>query len=813
MTDALTIRQLKNTIFFKIYCNAIIDPKNIAALLPLAILLLNFNNNILKQLGYSIILRYSNYSNDYIPLYETAFNLGLFPICRIIYKDLFSDNLDKTTFMGEWLESFINNAKINNQIKTIEQVNLLEFYSDNIDNDICLIAPTSYGKSETIIGLLREITEKNLCILVPTKALITQTRNLLNKHLKEFGDDFVIITHPDMFLTCTDDRNIVAIFTQERLIRFINQYRQIHFDYLVVDEAHELLEKNKRSYLTAIAILSLKNINKKLAIKFLTPFVSNSKSLDIEYSNISLNEYKVDEVVKVPRYKYIDLISSKNYIYDQFFNDFIQLPANLRDNLTPEEFILKNKNSIVKEKVLVYLNKSKDLEQCALNLAKGLDPVVNSSIDEICEALQVYFHADYNLIKCLKHGVLYHHGSMPDNVRTFVEHIYSSIIDIKYLVTSSTLMQGVNLPIDEIYILDPRKGIRYLTASSFKNLVGRVCRFKEIFSGSIDKLKLLESSIYILNCSYCRQKSNLPKFLRNVADVNKDISDEINNQLLKNYKKERNQDFKLLQDVIENTLPGTIDNFTRPPLKTRIGKICAQNAFDDFDLYQHEEAMQNYCSIYEGKINNVKELIEAILDIFIKFLPQNKVNQSLRLLKPEVQSFYCSLISKRINNASYKELIQFYLRYWKYKRDNQLSSIVYVGHKWGNISQGSRSKCFININKLSDSDLINLAIVRIKEEEDFIDLSIIRYVEILKQVGLLKEDLYLKLKYGTENRQIIELIQLGLSPSISRTIVEEFSEYIEYTDNLISGIDKGIIKAFQNKGYDIFKIFEVKSKL
>jgi replicative superfamily II helicase len=47
---------------------------------------------------------------------------------------------------------------------------------------------------------------------------------------------------------------------------------------------------------------------------------------------------------------------------------------------------------------------------------------------------------------------------MPENVRLYVEHAFSKIDTIKYIVTSSTLLQGVNIPAEKIFLLDTKKG-------------------------------------------------------------------------------------------------------------------------------------------------------------------------------------------------------------------------------------------------------------------------------------------------------------------------------------------------------------------
>ena len=812
MSDDLTIRKLKNTNFVNLYISCMYQAPNIDKLLSYAVLFLNCKDSIIKALGYRIILRYSISTNDYIPLYETAFNLGLFPICNTIYN-LIIGGQKKETFMSEWLYSFTQLATINESVRTIEQINLNEFFLRELKNDSCIIAPTSYGKSELVMTLIKNSKQKNICILVPTKALISQTRRAIKNYLKQNSaqSDWLIITHPDMYINTTNRDKVIAIFTQERLMRCINQFKELIFDFLVVDEAHELLDDNDRSRLQAIVILYLKKLNPEIKVKYLTPFIHNSENLAIKYSEFNISEFKVDEVVKIPRYQYVDLYTKKNCIYDQFlgmfipYDDTVELPNN------PEEFIIRNKKKT--KKTLVYLNKSKALERCALNLASRNAIIKNEYIDKACQALQAQLHGEYNLIRCLRHGVLYHHGSMPDNIRAFIEYIYSIIPEITYLVTSSTLLQGMNLPIDELYLLDKKKGRSNLSRSTFKNLIGRVSRFKEVFDRKQGNLSLLEPSIYLVKSLYVEGNSNFKSFIESVADENKKSLDKVSNKMLEGGASSNDSTVKGLEGIIENKFPGTIPDFERPLLITRIGKICAENGFNEFDLYKFEAEMQNYCNKYVDKIESVGELIKVIYNTFIKFLPDSSRSNSKRLKEKEAQRFYTILVEKRINNVSYKELINFFIKYWK-RRVSVQSPIVYVGQKWGDISlSGSDGNNYIDVSNLSQTELINLAIVRIKEEEDFIDYSIIRYAELLKEASLIADDFYLKLKYGTTNKNIIGLIQLGFSPNIAKLINNKFGDFIEYNGGVVSGVEQGIIDQLKNISIDVLQQFEIESKL
>ena len=93
-----------------------------------------------------------------------------------------------------------------------------------------------------------------------------------------------------------------------------------------------------------------------------------------------------------------------------------------------------------------------------------------------------YLQPQYNLLACLRKGIIYHHGRVPDAIRIYIEDLYRNEPAIKYVITSSTLLSGVNLPAERMFILDNKRGRSNLSHDSFKNLVGRIGRSSEIFN-------------------------------------------------------------------------------------------------------------------------------------------------------------------------------------------------------------------------------------------------------------------------------------------------------------------------------------------
>lgn len=80
---------------------------------------------------------------------------------------------------------------------------------------------------------------------------------------------------------------------------------------------------------------------------------------------------------------------------------------------------------------------------------------------------------------------------------------------------------------------------------------------------------------------------------------------------------------------------------------------------------------------------------------------------------------------------------------------------------------------------------INLAIVRLKDEYDFIDNEIIKYIETIKALNLLEEALYFKIKYGTDNKEKIALLNCGISNTLSNLLYKNIRAFLELMKNKV----------------------------
>lgn len=777
--DRLTLRKLYNTEFPRLYekilKNEDLSDLELEKVLSIGIFLVGLEDTKLQKLGYRLFLLYSKITHDYKPLYEISLNKGFIPISQFIENNLnYSDEYDN-------LRTIINDItsakyKWNKSYQTIGQYELFKTSVNSKLKSQIVVAPTSYGKTELILSFIDHDNFNKICIVSPTKSLLAQTKKRI---LDKFGYR-KIITYPEMYNG--NDENIIAVLTQERLLRLLQNNPNLKFDLLVVDEAHNLLdefsEENYRSVILASVIIICTKRNNNIVCKYLTPFLTNKDSIDIEHVTSNINWYKVKENIKSELFYFYDLANNKKMILDQYSplkEKFIEIEVNCLGE--DSDVVIKYCDA----KNIIYLNSPKKLEEFANELYGKLSLKQSNVLSKAAKDLREYVHDDYELANCVEKGIIYHHGSIPEQVRYFIESLYADIPEIGMLIANSTLLEGVNIPATKMFILDPSRGSGYLSVSSFKNLIGRVCRFGEIFNEKTGSLDYLMPEIHIVKGKYCRTNFNALSFVKGrkilVEDSDK-IVDEINNPLLKNNNSEA-EEVKKAEEILENisSTDSIIEEYDNKP-KTKVGKLCFENSVSIFNIFEKEIQISKELK----QIDKVYSLdtVFAVMDyLFFSKIDEvgGEYNNLKRLREVEAQKFYKMLINWRIMGFTIKEMVSEVVNYWNTLREG--SQIVYVG-KWGDKTRGGYKKYWTDISQKSEHEKINLAIVRLKEEYDFIDNEIVKYIEILHSLDLLEESFYLKIKYGTDNKEKIALLNCGISNTLTKLLKDKYKNMYQF---------------------------------
>lgn len=811
----LTIRNIKSTGFINLYkkllSNSILNKSEYLTLLSVAVIMLNSDDSNVKKWGYRIIVIYCNKTKNYAPLYEIAINQGLYPIVKYIDNKVLDENHNVFTELNSaYLEIF----KSGNVYFSEQQYRLNSFYSKNKESSISVVAPTSYGKTELIIKTIQECKNKNICIITPTKALLSQTRNRILKARIEWLHKVVV--HPDMYNNNAE--NCVAVLTQERLLRLLKNNPSLSFDYVIVDEAHNILNSTNREEMLASTIIVLNKRNPQTAFKFLTPFINNSDNLNIKYTSYDLSDFIIKEYIKTEKIYLYDIRSNTGLsLYDQFINDWIHID-NEASNQTSIQFIVNHSS----DKNIIYFNKPSDIEEYAREMIANLpDLELNDDLNKAIEHISQYIDPEYTLVKCLRKGIIYHHGSVPDSIRGYIEYLFAKMPEIKYVITSSTLLEGVNIPASRLFIMDNKKGRSSLNGSAFKNLIGRICRFSEVFDNKNGSLKKLEPEIYLVFDKYYDKRTNIKNFISKVMKIDKTENDIVDNVLLENTIIDT--DSKIIElnkanEFLENYEEGVIDNYSKRLTKTPVGKSCVLNNVNEFDIFEREEDLQREIERYKeycSKINDSNILIEQIYKLFISNISNDSDNNSiLRFTHEPTRNYYKMFLSWKLESLPYSEMIHRIVNYWRHLISKHDNTIVYVG-KWGDTQLFEKGRStYTDVRAKDQTQLVNLAIVRIKEEQDFLDNTIMKYVEVLNDVELIEPELYSRIKYGTNDKIEMVMIKNGISLSLTKLLIEKYKDYFMCNlNNDTIELKPSLIKHMKNNNENSILIFEAENNV
>lgn len=348
-------------------------------------------------------------------------------------------------------------------------------------------APTSLGKSYIMRTFIREQIAKgkqcNFAIIVPTKALINETTEklteVLGPELKE--KNYRIVTSAGA-MALEEEHNFIFAMTPERLLYLLILMKDIPIEYLFIDEAHKISKKDGRSafYYKVVDMLSQRSTPPHII--FASPNIPNPEV----YLQL------IPDVANRENYKIATKFSPVNQ--EKFLIDFKCFELHYYNEATqkltkycsfPED---KGLLDFVHElgegaRSIVYSNSKDNVVEYASQYATQLQPLHDSDLDVLAQDIRQDVHGDYYLADIVEKGVAYHMGYLPSTIRARIESLYKDG-KIHTLFCTSTLLEGVNLPADNLFITSHKNG-GDMSPVDFRNLMGRVGRIEFNLYGNV----------------------------------------------------------------------------------------------------------------------------------------------------------------------------------------------------------------------------------------------------------------------------------------------------------------------------------------
>lgn len=361
-------------------------------------------------------------------------------------------------------------------------------------------APTSMGKSFMMRVFIKQQimsgAKKNFALLIPTKALINEVTSELIESLTTLlkETDYRIVTSSGSMALETK-HNYIFVLTPERMLYILIDDPNLKIDYLFVDEAHKISSGDKRSAFYYKVIEKLEERHSDSHIIFASPNIPNPQ---VYLETLSKGERLLDEesivackYAPVSQLKYIvDLWERNIRIYDSYSKNFIKLHDMSRP-YTLSEVISRIGD---RRHNIVYCKSKNDAIQFARDYAETQDIIGDKKLQAFADAIRSDVHKEYYLAELVEKGVAYHIGYLPANIRMQLEDYYREGL-IKTMFCTSTLLEGVNLPAENLFITSYKKGRSDFSEVDFKNLVGRVGRAKYNLYGNVFIVRLQKQEL------------------------------------------------------------------------------------------------------------------------------------------------------------------------------------------------------------------------------------------------------------------------------------------------------------------------------
>lgn len=387
--------------------------------------------------------------------------------------------------------------------------------------------PTSAGKTRATEIIIRSSFLSNRAylavIVAPFRALCNEISTDLQFKFRNEDinvNEITDVLQMDFEISNEVSRKQIIVVTPEKFLYMLRHSIDLskHLDLIIYDEGHQF-DNGTRGITYELLLTSLKILIPERAQSILISAIINNVD--------SLNEWLNGEEGAIilgnnllPTYRTLALVR-----WNEDNNDLVFFSADKEPQL---DFIVPNilseyplKLSGRERKERFFPNKN-NAHSIALFLgiklvSKGAVAIFSErkdSIDVMCKLISDAYKrgftfpepveaSDFNEIKRLhflyeknlgvnpttlaaKIGILTHHGDIPRGIRISVEYAMRKGL-AKYLICTSTLAQGVNLPIRYLILskLNPNPRYGGLRVRDFHNLIGRVGRSGMHTEGSI----------------------------------------------------------------------------------------------------------------------------------------------------------------------------------------------------------------------------------------------------------------------------------------------------------------------------------------
>jgi len=712
------------------------------------------------------------------------------------------------------------NKRLENSILINDKPILLTDFQKELYNTIkeekyiSISAPTSSGKSFILKVCIEEELKNNeqYCVfyIVPSRALINQVSEELRENIEN-----IVVKNAFIEDNAESDKKVIYVITPERAIKIINSEKGVLLPNLIfIDEIQNVEDEDGRGNLFEYVYEEFSRIEKT---KIITagPFISNpneifkelfdkdSKIVDSRLSpvfqlktiiDINSNHLSLSLYINNKKCLKLENIVEINKIENSFDKNYGIGLAKIIDAVTKKE-----------EKNLIYAYRGDYAEDWAMKYSESIilsdDEKLEDDLKDLIKYVSTDIHPKYNLIQCLKKRVAFHSSNLSEFARKEIESLFDKGC-IKTLFCTSTLLEGVNLPADNLFVVKPTKNNDKLSDFEFGNLIGRAGRIKNTLYGTI----------------YCLSRENKTEWAEEYYQA--DYTKEVKTSSSRALPELTSNDLKKSSTEIDNKkVKNIITSLRNKALKNdgSLEKFLEKKEFDDnkkkYFIQQINSSIKEITIPYDiVKLNpNIDPLLqdklykEVIKDVESwvispkSFSISKQKREDAEMLEYKDKSNYWQLYSiiERLDEI-------FKISYESWLNDNlnnvNPSSICYNTHMW--IQSNSLGKIIKDSIKYYSSDTrisekkkinpndpidVNKKIKEvIKITNKVITFNLLRYIKLLVDIleNVLNEEqketysytlgLASAIELGTKDKLEIKMITSGIPRTIALNLRKVF---------------------------------------
>lgn len=387
--------------------------------------------------------------------------------------------------------------------------------------------PTSAGKTKSCEIIIRSafLSDKaNLAVIVaPFRALCQEIKSSLSESFRDEPvgvNEVSDVQQVDFNLEELLDGNQILIVTPEKLTYMFRHSPELaeNIGLLIYDEGHQF-DNGTRGIVYELLLASVKDrLSEKAQVILISAVISNAESVGewllnkdsfevVSGSNLSPTYRTYAFASWETSFGQLNFINHDKPDSLDFFVPRVldQMELRLFDRERKKRFFPQKKDGqsialflglklVSKGSVAIFCGRKDtasklceiviDAYNRSLNLKK---PVEFSNPQEVERLLYLYTEnlGEYcSATQAAKIGIYTHHGNTPYGLRLSVEHAMKEGL-VRFVICTSTLAQGVNLPIRYLIVTSIYQGEDRIKARDFHNLIGRAGRAGMHTEGSI----------------------------------------------------------------------------------------------------------------------------------------------------------------------------------------------------------------------------------------------------------------------------------------------------------------------------------------